>query len=182
MQYIQIHRRPRAERKPIRLGAMLCKRTVLAHGRRLEVKRDEVAAHGVEEVVVRHAHGFEVPEGVLEVGGEVGEGRHVHLVRMGVRRVDHGGGGVEHGEGGVMGLRVGVRVLMLREWVVGGEVGNELLGCGVLRVGEECGGVVAGSDGGFDGVLGGVIDVRHLVLLLESGSVQRLAVFTLKRR
>lgn len=182
MHQIQIDRRPRAQRKPIRLGIRLGKRAIIAHGRRLHIKRHEITAHGVEEIVVRHAHGLEVPEGVVEVGGEVGEGRHVHLV--GVGGVDHRGRGVEEGEG-VLLLLLLLRGVVVRVWMgvrVWGEVGEVLLrGVRVLLLlllllGEERGGVVASGDGGFDGVVRGHVDVVDLLLRLEAGLVEVLGL------
>ena len=75
MHHIQIDRCTRTQRESIRLGAGR-ENTIVAQTMlwwRLNVERDEVATHWIEEVVGcgvwTKAHGFEVPEGVVEVAG-----------------------------------------------------------------------------------------------------------------
>lgn len=156
IQHIQIHGpRPHAQPKPKSLIPLRRKHAIVTHAGWLDIKRNKVTAHGVEELV--SATHVEVPEcgGVgIEVGGEVGEGRHVELLGG----VDEVGRGVEHGE-----LSVGVRIML---GVVTGEFGNELLRGGLLVLGgcaEVCGGVVVK---GF--LLGGEVHLGEVVLL-EAG-------------
>lgn len=89
IQHIQIHWRARTHTKS-KVTATMRKHTIVSQIGRLHVKRHKVTAHRVEEIgtPTAQAHGLEIPERVVEVGREVGEGRHVHLVC--VRGVDHG--------------------------------------------------------------------------------------------
>jgi DNA-binding helix-hairpin-helix protein with protein kinase domain len=81
MHHVQINGRPCPQCKAIRLGALSGENPIVTQTMlrwRFDVKRHKVTAHRIEEIVIVSAvaqtHGFEVPERVVEVGGEVGEG------------------------------------------------------------------------------------------------------------